>query len=594
MVDRVNRRLRLAPWTSGAPVNPARLLGPALALTALLGTAALARTLPPPDPEPDPLHLALQAELTRAWELLQAQPEPPYWLQVAVMDRRMRSIQATHGATGTWRDDRGRIGDVDLRVGSPELDNTRKIRDAGWFSDVPRARFEVPIEDQGGAIQLGLWRGIDDSYRGAVRQLIRVRANDAVKVESRDSSADFSPSPPQVELRAVPSVELDPQAWTDLVREASAVFLSYPDVHDSNVSFAAEDQVRHILSSEGTRLRLPQSFVRLSISASTTAEDGMRLDVYDYVDGASPGAMPDREKTLAMAHAVAQRVTDLRKAPIVDPYVGPAILRGRAAAVFFHEVLGHRVEGHRQKDEDEGQTFTDKVGQPVLPAFLDVVDDPTLARVGGVDLNGHYRYDDEGVAAQRVSVVEAGILRGFLMSRSPIQGFGTSNGHARRQPGAAPVARQGNLIISARQSVSYTELRRQLIAQVRAQGRPFGLVFDDITGGFTFTGRVTPNAFNVQPVSVWKVFPDGRPDELVRGVDLIGTPLTTFERILAASDQVDVFNGSCGAESGWVPVAAVAPDLLVAEVEVQRKEKAHDRPPLLPPPLPATTKAEVR
>lgn len=571
-------------------MKPLPLLVSTLALVGLLGTAALARTLPPVDE--DPLHLALEQELTRSWELLQAQAEPPYWLQVAVTERRMRSVQATHGAAGPWEDERGRVGDVDLRVGSPELDNTRKIRDAGWFSDVPRARLELPIEDESLSLRTGLWRGIDDTYRGAVRQLIRVRANDAVKVESRDDSADFSPSPPQVEQRVAPDLELDPAAWTALVREASAVFLQYPEVHDSNVSFAVEEQVRHILSSEGTRLRLPQAYVRLAIAASTTAEDGMRLEVYDYVDGASTEVLPDREATLAMAHAVAQRVTDLRKAPVVDPYVGPAILRGRAAAVFFHEVLGHRVEGHRQKDDDEGQTFTDMVGQAVLPDFLDVVDDPTVARLGGVDLNGHYRYDDEGVAAQRVSVVEAGILRNFLLSRSPIEGFATSNGHARRQPGAAPVARQGNLLISARKTVSYAELRKQLIAQVKAQGRPFGLIFDDITGGFTFTGRVTPNAFNVQPVSVWKVYPDGRPDELVRGVDLIGTPLTTFERVLAASDQIDVFNGSCGAESGWVPVSAAAPDLLVSEVEVQRKEKAHDRPPLLPPPLP-TRAAEV-
>ena len=132
--------------------------------------------------------------------------------------------------------------------------------------------------------------------------------------------------------------------------------------------------------------------------------------------------------------------------------------------------------------------------------------------------------------------------------------------------------------------MSYDELREKLVQQIRRQGKPYGLIFDDITGGFTFTGRSTPNSFNVSPVTVWRVFADGRPDELVRGVDLIGTPLTTFSRIVAASDQTQVFNGVCGAESGWVPVAAVAPDLLVSEVEVQRKEKDNDRPPLLAPP----------
>lgn len=285
-----------------------------------------------------------------------------------------------------------------------------------------------------------------------------------------------------------------------------------------------------------------------------------------------------------MVANAAQRLTELRDAPLVDPYAGPAILRGRAAGVFFHEIFGHRVEGHRQKDEDEGQTFTSRVGLPILPPFLSVVDDPTLAVLGKTDLNGHYSFDDEGVAAQRVQLVDHGILRNFLMSRAPIAGFPSSNGHGRRQPGNEVVARQGNLMVIPHQTVPYAELRSRLLAEVRKQGKPFGLVFDDISGGFTFTGRSEPNAFVVQPVTVWKVFPDGKPDQLVRGVDLIGTPLTTFARITAAADDLDVFNGVCGAESGWVPVSASSPSLLVSEVEVQRHEKANDRPPLLTAP----------
>ncbi len=534
----------------------------------------------------DPLLDALQAELRRSWDLLQAQPEAPYWLQLAVVDRYSAAVQATHGAAGTWEETHSRIGDVDVRVGSPQLDNTHKLRDAGWFSDEPRPRLSLPIDDDPLALRTTLWRAIDDSYRSAVRQLIKVRTNEAVKVAQEDSSGDFSDAPPVVDLRPDAALELDGDAWTQRVREVSALFLQYPDVFDSNVSFNAEREVRVLVSSDGTKLRFPRTHLRIAVSASTVADDGMELQVYDYVDAATPDKLPDRDALMAMARAVAERVTDLRAAPVVEPYVGPAILRGRAAAVFFHEVLGHRVEGHRQKDEDEGQTFTDKVGQLVLPDFMSVTDDPTRRTWEGIDLNGFYPYDDEGVAAQPVPVVEDGVLRNFLLSRSPIEGFDHSNGHGRRQPGAAPVARQGNLIVQASRTVSYAELRQRLLDQLEEQGRPFGLIFDDITGGFTFTGRVTPNAFNVQPVTVWRVYADGRPDELVRGVDMIGTPLTTFERVLAASDQTQVFDGVCGAESGWVPVSAVAPDLLIQEVEVQRKEKAQDRPPLLDPPLP--------
>lgn len=199
---------------------------------------------------------------------------------------------------------------------------------------------------------------------------------------------------------------------------------------------------------------------------------------------------------------------------------------------------------------------------------------------------GHYRHDDEGVASERVTLVDHGVLRNFLMSRAPVEGFPRSNGHGRRQPGSEVVARQGNLIVEAHETVPKAELRKRLLAEVKRQNKPFGLVFDDITGGFTFTGRSEPNAFAVQPVTVWRVYADGRPDELVRGVDLIGTPLTTFSRILAAGDDRDVFNGMCGAESGWVPVSASSPSLLVSEVEVQRQQKANDRPPVLPAPMP--------
>ena len=255
--------------------------------------------------------------------------------------------------------------------------------------------------------------------------------------------------------------------------------------------------------------------------------------------------------------------------------------------MFFHEILGHRIEGHRQKDEDESGTLADKVGEQIFPEFLSITDDPTLTHWEDIALNGHYIYDDEAVKSQTVNIVEDGILRNFVMSRAPIEAQATSNGHGRREPGEIPVARQGNLIVSANPTspsrVSAAQLKQELIKEIKKQDKPFGLIFDDISGGFTFTGRATPNSYAVKPVTVWKLYPDGR-EELVRGVDMIGTPLITFSRISMASAETQVFNGVCGAESGWVPVSAISPDLLVTEVEVQRRSKDHERPPLLEPP----------
>jgi predicted Zn-dependent protease len=560
-----------------------------------LGGAAVAGPAPRAAGKSDPLLDVTAAELARAADALGAKDEPLYWLSFGIVDRHTYNVEATGGASGQPGEHHVRLADVDLRVGSMELDNTHKIRDAGWFSDDPRPIVDLPVDDTPErATALAWWRATDDTYRSAVRRLIKVRTNDAVKVAREDQSADFSPAEAVVDLGPVAPLEVDLDAWQDAVRAASAALLEHPAVHDGNVSFRADDDVHYLITTDGTRIRHQRWRMRVSVWASTTAEDGMALQVYDYVDAASPDGLPDEAALVEMAHAVAERVTELRDAPLVDPYVGPAILRGRAAAVFFHEILGHRVEGHRQKDEDEGQTLTDKVGEQIFPAFLSVHDDPTIASLQGVDLNGHYPYDDEGVPGQRVAVVEDGVLRSFLLSRAPIEGFPASNGHGRRQAGSAPVARQGNLLVSASETVPYAELRARLVDEIREQGRPFGLIFDDITGGFTFTGRTTPNSYAVQPVTVWKVYPDGRPDELVRGVDLIGTPLLTFGRITAASDEVQVFNGMCGAESGWVPVAAAAPDLLVSEVEVQRGQKENDRPPLLPPPGVAPADAEAR
>src|SRR5207244_2004540 len=186
----------------------------------------------------------------------------------------------------------------------------------------------------------------------------------------------------------------------------------------------------------------------------------------------------------------------------------------------------------------------------VLAAVQKMIDDlPTLRRLDGSDLAGFYRYDDEGVKARRVAVVEHGVLKTFLMARSPIEGFASSNGHGRAQLGLAPVARQSNLVVETAEPHSEAELKRMLIDEIKRENKPYGLLFDDIEGGFTITMRFIPNAFNVMPVMVYRVYPDGR-EELVRDVDFIGTPLTTFSKIVAADDHMAVFNGMCGAESG--------------------------------------------
>jgi predicted Zn-dependent protease len=361
-------------------------------------------------------------------------------------------------------------------------------------------------------------------------------------------------------------------------------FRASPQILNSIVTFSALGQNQYQVTSEGTHLQFGQIHYRLELFIQGKAPDGMDIDRYYNFDWTNPADAPDDKTVLAAGQVIRKELEALVAAPLVEPYAGPALLTGRATAVFFHEVFGHRAEGFRQKDINEGQTFARKVGEQILPNFLSIYDDPTEKAIGKDMLLGYYPFDDEGIPAARVTLVDRGILRNFEMSRQPLIGFPHSNGHGRRQIGAQPVSRQGNLIVQSSRTVTNAELRIKLIEEIKRQGKSFGLLIDDIAGGFTFTGRGQPQAFQVQPLVVYRVFADGRPDELVRGVDIVGTPLVSLTKILATGDTPEVFNGYCGAESGSVPVAAVAPAILISEMEVQKKETSTDKPPILPPP----------
>jgi predicted Zn-dependent protease len=340
----------------------------------------------------------------------------------------------------------------------------------------------------------------------------------------------------------------------------------------------------HFVSSEGSHVVAPSVTVRVVIVAGTRAADGMELMRAESFQAESLDHLPPESEIAPRVQKMATDLKALSNAPLADPFDGPALLSGRAAAVFFHEVLGHRLEGHRQRGDQEGQTFTKKMNQQVLPEFLSVTDDPTLRTLNGVDLGGWYEFDDEGMPAVKVEVIKDGILRNFLMSRLPVKDFASSNGHGRAQPGLMPTGRQGNLIVTSTRTMKDAELRKRLIHEVKKQGKPYGLYFEDIQGGFTLTQRALPQAFEVLPVMVWRVYPDGRPDELVRGVNIVGTPLASLSRIEITGEKMEVFNGICGAESGSIAVSAAAPAMLFSEIEVQKRASSSSRLPTLPNP----------
>jgi len=557
---------------------PARIC---LTLSLLLGSSPLFAQQAPADS----VIAAMRQELDRSMRELKTTPVPPYFLSYELTDNRAINMSAAFGALISTTDETTRVLDLDLRVGDYKLDSSHPFRQE-TFSEPMQELLEapkIPLDNDPLALRVALWQSTEQHYRNAVERLQEVQANVQVKVASEDQSPDFSAEPPHVYSEPIADFSLDKAAWEQELRNLTKPFADHKEILESNARLDAEVETRRYVNSEGSEIRMSTPYYRLSIWATAKADDGMELPMYQTYMSFRPGGLPDEATISTDVNKMIVMLLALIKAPVADPYTGPAILSGRASGVFFHEIFGHRVEGQRQKNEDDAQTFKRKVNQAVLPDFLSVYSDPTLKELGHTELLGYYAFDDEGVPARRVTVVENGVLKNFLMSRAPITGFDRSNGHGRRQQGYAAAARQSNLIVESSKSVSRDELKKMLIEQVKAANKPYGLFFDDIEGGFTFTQRVLPNAFNVRPTVVYRVYPDGR-EELVRGVDLIGTPLTSFSKIVATDDDEEVFNGLCGAESGWVPVSASAPGMLISQIEVQRKEKSQERAPLLPPP----------
>lgn len=552
-----------------------------LSLCLLLGSPALFAQQPPPDS----VLAAMRQELDRSMQGLKRTPVPPYFLSYELTDNRAINLSAAIGTLISATDETTRVLDLDLRVGDYKLDSSHPFRQE-TFSEPMQERLEapkMPLDDDPLALRVALWQSTEQHYRHAVERLQQIQANVQVKVAQEDQSPDFSAEPLHVYSEPIADFSLDKPAWEQKLRNLTKPFADHKEILEANAQLDAEIETRRYVNSEGSEIRMSTPFYRLIIWATAKADDGMELPLYQTYMSFRPDGLPDEAALSADVNKMIVTLLALIKAPVADPYTGPAILSGRASGVFFHEIFGHRVEGQRQKNEDDAQTFKRKVNQAVLPDFLSVYSDPTLRQLRHTELLGYYAFDDEGVPARRVTVVQNGVLKNFLMSRSPIAGFDRSNGHGRHQQGYAAAARQSNLIVESSKSVTRDDLKKMLIEQIKAANKPYGLFFDDIEGGFTFTQRVIPNAFNVRPTVVYRVYPDGR-EELVRGVDLIGTPLTSFSKIVATDDDEEVFNGICGAESGWVPVSASAPGMLISQIEVQRKEKSQERAPLLPPP----------
>lgn len=550
----------------------------------------------------DVLLAAMRDELERSRALRII--EVPYFIEYAVDQGDQVSAAASLGALLNSNRSRFRIPRVQVRVGSYQLDNTNFVG-ADFYMGTRYEVDRLPLDDSYGALRRHFWLATDMAYKAAVEAFSRKRAL-LRTVSTTETLPDFYPAKPVELLDFTPLPEVNAAAWRERVRKLSALFLRYPKVIGSVVDYTAARDVQYLINSEGTRVRQPSGVMFVRIRAVSQAPDGMTLRDAAVLHTRDLARPPEERGLEEAARRVAENLTALAEAPVGEAYTGPVLFEGEAAAQIFAELLGRNLAATRRPVMPPGRSLPlrtseleGRLGVRILPEWIDVVDDPTQKEWRGRPLFGHYRLDMEGVRPEPVVVVEKGVLKSFLLTRQPVRGFQASNGRA-RLPGnfGAKAAAISNLFVRAAQGVPAAELKKRLVELCRQRDKPYGIIvrkmdfpssasWDEVRRQLGAAGGSAVSS----PVLVYRVYPDGR-EELVRGMRFRNFNVRSLRDILAASDDVHVFdymeNGApfalMGAGAYVAECTVVAPSILVDDLELDKVEEEILRPPLVPPP----------
>lgn len=543
--------------------------------SAMLVVASLGGGVSPQEGLMEPL----EAEIRRAQALKMEGYEIPYFISYHLTDTEQLQIRGGHGSITEESRRRLRYLYPEVHVGSYSLDNFQddlSYEDLGGY---------VPVDEGGQGLRHAIWQMTDERYRDAVSDFLTKKAGRAREAVEKDAPSDFSKENPMAHEDPQKTFALHPSMGREMVKRAGIVFSQFADVISSRLTFWEGWGVGYYLNTEGSRIRENQTGSHVLIQANGLAPDGLPVSVSKSFYSETTEGLPSLEVMEKAARELAGEVGALRQAKTMDPYIGPAILDAESCGVLFHEAVGHRLEGERQRDKEEGQTFRGQLGKRIIPEFLSVEDDPTRKEWSGQEISGYYQFDDEGIPAQRVVLVENGLLKNFLLSRRPAEGFFKSNGHGRGDWGKKRMARMANLIVKSSKEVSLKELKQMLLKECERQKKPYGLIIRRMESGDTTTRRGGYQAFRGTPQIVYLVDAKTGKETLVRGVEMVGTPLISINRILAASNDYGVSNKYCGAASGMIPVSTVAPSVLIEQVELQRVQIKSRRPPILPNPF---------
>lgn len=541
---------------------------------------------------------AMENELKRNLSSLQLEGyEKPYYVSYHLVDRETLSVSASLGALLRSSPDRNRVIDVDVRVGDYVFDSSKTVEEL-WDSDEEEKQDmeeyrNVPVsqDNDENALKTALWRLTDIRYKRALAHFLKKKGKAAQLVQEKDRSNDFSKEDPQVFVGDPAALNADKAAIEKKLTSVSSLCKSQPALLSCTVSFSAEAMTKYFVDTEGSKVLHGKTFYRIYVSSSAKADDGMWVESYRSFFAWNENDLPDETKLKSTLKQVMDETLALKQAPKMEAYVGPAIILSPASGVFFHEILGHRLEGHRQESKTQSETFKDKIGKKITAEFLTIVDDPSLNDYRGEPMGGHFLFDDEGVRSRRTLLVENGILKSFLISRKPIKNFPRSNGHGRAQlqwmgwgGNDTPVPRMANFIVENSKPLPLRDLKKLLLEQCQIRQKKFGLIMSLAEYGFTQTSRWNMDVFVTKPLLVYKVDAKTGKEQLVRGVKLGGTPLVGLDKVIAAGDDVKVFHGYCGAESGSVPQDNAAPSILLSELEIAKVDASKAKPPVLPYP----------
>lgn len=516
----------------------------------------------------DALLRAMQEELDRSKARIKMDgAQAPYYLEYRVADVNEYEAHAGFGALTRETRNHMRFLRAVVRVGD--------YKDDSYFGQGQGAADFIGLDDDTLALRHQLWLLTDRAYKEAIEALAAKRAA-LKKFQIEQPVDDFARAPAVQLVSPVVKLDADPQPWRKAVVDATALYRKYPDIQGLEAFAVLSALNEYFVNSEGTVTRQGKNFYRLGLSAYTQAPDGLYLYRSPSYASSRLEELPAPQRFVALADGVLEGLVKLRDAPVVEEeYRGPVMFVPDAANDVVAALVGRNVLGHRPRPGANARTtgeYASSFKSRVLPEFVSVTDDPTLAEFKGQTLIGHYEIDAEGVKAQPVKVIENGILTNYLLGRQPIRDFPNSNGHARASISGPPSPSLGNLILTSSHPVSRDDLKKKMLDICHEQGKPYGYLVRTVASS------------NLYPLVIYRVWEKDGHEELVRGAVFQELDTRALRNnLIALGDDAEPSNTILGIAS-----AVISPSLLFDELEVKRTETGKEKLPEYPAPALAT------